>query len=124
MRTKKYLEHLAYLALFPLVFLVACGPGPGLGLGPVLDPFMSVVLVAALVVGGYWVVRSAGNSPTVQAISKRVSATGESVRDYAHERMQPAAQPPSAEEILRERYARGEIDRKQYLEMMEDLKKK
>lgn len=29
----------------------------------------------------------------------------------------------SAEEILRQRYARGEIDREKYREMLEDLKK-
>jgi hypothetical protein len=115
--------HLAYIALSFLVVLTGCGPGPALGLGPALDPVVSLILVVALMVGGYWVVRSAANSPTVQAIGKQISATGGSVRDDAHERTEPP-QPSDAEVILRERYARGEIDRKQYLEMMEDLKKK
>jgi type VI protein secretion system component VasK len=115
--------HLAFVELLLLIVLTGCGPGPALGLGPALDPLVSVVLVIALIIGGYWVVKSAANSPTVHAIGKQFSATEKSVRDYAHERTEPS-QPPSAEDTLRQRYARGEIDRKQYLEMMEDLKKK
>lgn len=104
--------------------LTACGPGPALGLGPALDPIVSLLLVAVLLLGGYWALRSASGSPTVQAIGKRVTATGEIVRDYARERTESTTPRPSAEEILRERYARGEINRREYLEMMEDLKKK
>jgi uncharacterized membrane protein len=103
-----------------IITLTGCGPGPALGLGPALDPTVSLVLVVALIVGGCWVVQSAANSPTVQAIGKQMSTIGKNVREDRHEQ----APPRTAEEILRERYAGGEIDRKQFLEMMDDLRKR
>lgn len=103
-----------------IITLTGCGPGPALGLGPALDPIVSLVLVVALIVGGCWIVRSATNSPTVQAIGKQMSMIGKNLREDRHEQ----APLPTAEETLRERYARGEIDRKQFLEMMDDLRKR
>jgi hypothetical protein len=116
--------YLLYCGLLLLIVQSACGPGPALGLGPALDPIVSLIIVGALIVGGYWIVKSTGRSPIAQAITKRISATEESVRGYPHERIEPEKHSPRAEEILRERYARGEIDRKQYLDMMDDPKKK
>jgi len=112
--------YFASVGLLLLSVLTGCGPGPALGLGPALDPLMSLLLVVALIAGGYCVVKSEANSPSAHAIGKQISAARRSVRDYVHEQTEPS-QPPSPEEILRQRYARGEIDRKQYLEMIEDL---
>ena len=122
-----------YAAVILLLILAACGPaGPVLGLGPALDPFVGLVLLLALALGGFWVVKTAVRSPAGQAIERQVSETGQAVRDHfragtddsgqKREHTRDAASP--AEEILRQRYARGEIDRKQYLEMMADLKQR
>ena len=108
----------------------ACGPaGPALGLGPALDPFAGLILLVALVLGGGWVVKTASRSSAGQAIEKQVVETGQAVRDRFAGTDDPSAKrqhegkaASGAEEILRERYARGEIDRKQYLEMLDDLK--
>src|SRR5437867_4378763 len=81
--------YLASVGLLLLSVLTGCGPGPALGLGPALDPMMSLVLVIALIAGAYCVVKSAANSPTVHAIGKQISATGKSVRDYPHEQTEP-----------------------------------
>jgi predicted transcriptional regulator len=69
-------------------------------------------------------------SPTGQAIKRQFSETEQTVRD----RLRAGTEDRSAschdegdatsrdKQIVRERYARGEIDRKQYLEMLDDLK--
>jgi uncharacterized membrane protein len=100
-----------------IITLSGCGPGPALGLGPA-DPIASLILIVVLIVGGFWVVRSAAKSPTMQTLGKQVSMIG---KDKREDRSKEA---PTAEEILRERYARGEIDRTQFLEMMDDFRKK
>jgi hypothetical protein len=109
----------------------ACGPvGPAFGLGPALDPFAGLLLLVALVLGGGWIVNSAVRSPAGQAIKRQFSETERAVRD----RFRAGTEDRSASshdegdttsrdnQIVRERYARGEIDRKQYLEMLADLK--
>jgi len=121
MQTKTYLLGFGLLLL---MVQAACGPGPALGLGPGLDPIVSLILVGALIVGGYWVVKSVGSSPAALGITKGVSATEDRVRGYAHEPIKPENPALPLEQILRERYARGEIGREQYHEMMEDLKEK
>jgi uncharacterized membrane protein len=126
------LKHAAlWLGAVLVLISAACGPvGPGLGLGPALDPLVGLILLVALVLGGGWLVKSAVRSPAGQAIERQFSEAGQAVRDRLHagtddrsaKRQHEGDAAPRAEEILRERYARGEIDRKQYLEMLEDLK--
>lgn len=60
---------------------------------------LAVVVVLALV-GGPWLLRTFRNTETSVKASSRISG---------------------AENILRERYARGEVDRTQFLLMLEDL---
>jgi len=117
-----------YLFLFALLALsltAACGVAGPLGFGPALDPIIGPLVFLILLIGGFWVVKSVSDSPTVQAISKQISAAGSDLQRSYAEHSAASAQPrTNPEEILRERYARGEIDRKQYLEMLEDLRKK
>lgn len=118
---------LLFLSILTVVLvLAACGPGgPVLGLGPVLDQFVGLLLLVVLVGGGFWVVKTASRSSAGQAIVREVSAAEQKVRDHFDSgRLDPKEEQSRAEEILRERYARGEIDRKQYLEMSDDLKRK
>jgi hypothetical protein len=114
-----------------ILISAACGPvGPALGLGPALDPFAGLILLAALVLGGGWVVNSVVRSPAGQAIKRQSSETEQAVRDRVHvgtddhsaNRYDEGAATSHDEQIVRERYARGEIDRKQYLEILDDLK--
>lgn len=45
-------------------------------------------------------------------------------KGYGHSNVHPAGQgEPSAREILQARYARGEITREQYLQMLADIEK-
>jgi uncharacterized membrane protein len=99
------------------ITLTGCAPGPAFGLGPA-DPIASLVFVVAVIVGGFWVVRSATTSPRMQTFGKQISMIGKDKRE------DPTTEAPTTEGIIRERYARGEIDRKQFLEMMDDLRKK
>ena len=74
-------------------------------------------------------VKSAIRSPARQAIERQFSETGQAVRDRFRtggdetdaERERKSEVSSRPKEILRQRYARGEIDRKQYLEMLDDL---
>jgi uncharacterized membrane protein len=120
-----------WIGVILVVILAACGPvGPALGLGPALDPFVGLIMLVALVLGGGWLVKSVVRSPAGQAIQRQFSETRQAVRNRVHvgtddrsaKRQYEGAAASHAEETLRERYARGEIDRKQYLETLEDLK--
>jgi len=118
-----------YLTTILLLILPACGPaGPVLGLGPTLDPPAALILLIALVFGGFWVVKSAFQSPSGQAIERRIVETGQSVLDQFRSPSRNAGEqgeaPSRSEEILKERYARGEIDRTQYLEMLNDVRRR
>jgi hypothetical protein len=113
------------------LLLAACIPaGPVLGLGPALDPFVGPVLLVALVLGGLWTVKSVVRSPAGQAAERHLSEAGQAIVGHFHsgpdknsaQHQHESDGAPRSEEILRERYARGEIDRKQYLEMLDDLK--
>jgi hypothetical protein len=71
-----------YAGAAALLVMAACGPpGPALGLGPALGPFVGFVLLLALLLGGAWVVKSAPRSPDGQTIERRSSETGRSLRD-------------------------------------------
>ena len=118
-----------------VLILAGCGPvgpalGPVLGLGPVLDPLVGLALLVALVLAGVWVVKSAVRSRAGQAVERQFSETEQAVRDRCRagsdnrdaKHRREGDVTSRAEEVLRERYARGEIDRKQYLEILDDLK--
>ena len=93
-------------------------------------PIFGIVLLAALIFGGFWVIKSAVRSPAGQVIERQVSKVGQSLREHlnrdiigrAAERERDDDSASRAEAIIRERYARGEIDREQYLEMLNDMK--
>jgi len=121
-----------WLTVIAALILAACVPaGPALGLGPALDPFVGGVLLVALVCGGLWAVKSVVRSPAGQAVERQFSESGQAIVGHFRSRQDTngASQQHDsegasrAEDILRERYARGEIERKQYLEMLEDLRK-
>jgi hypothetical protein len=88
---------------------------------PALDPFFGFVLLLALLLGGAWVVRSLARSPDGQAIERRMSETGRSLRDRLFSGEQGGDPASKATDIVKERYARGQIDRDQYLQMLKDL---
>jgi uncharacterized membrane protein len=79
------------------------GPGPLVpGLGPVFDQAIALALVVVLVLAALpWLMR------TFRKQEPSASSGSET---------------PQAEEILRARYARGELDRNQFLLMLEDLR--
>jgi len=111
-----------YTGAAVLLVTAACGPpGPALGLGPALDPFVGFVLLLAILLGGAWVVRSAARSQDGQAIERRMNETGRSLRDRLFPGEQGGDPASKARDIAKERYARGEIDRDQYLQMLKDL---
>jgi len=79
------------------------GPLPPL-LGPPFDQLASLILLGAVVLGaGYWIAKSARGP---------LRRWGDRLRE-----------PSAAEAILCERYARGEISRSQFGQMLDDLRK-
>jgi putative membrane protein len=81
--------------------------GPGIGLGEVICfGAVGLVLLAGLIALVIWLLTSAS--------SKGRTSTGEGTK--------PPPPPKTPMEILKERYARGEITREEYLEMREHLR--
>jgi uncharacterized membrane protein len=80
-----------------------------LGLGPFLDQIVTLLLLIAAAIGG------------IHLYKKNVNPSPPAQTQAAYN-AEPTATSSSAEEILRERYARGEIDRPRYLEMLRNLK--
>jgi uncharacterized membrane protein len=97
---------LKVVAVISCVILLALvgglfGPGPLVpGLGPGFDQLGAVIALVVFAAAGLWLFKS-----------RRLSLWDGS--RAAHR---------SAEEILRERYARGELDRTQFLFMLDDLR--
>lgn len=79
------------------------GPGPLVpGLGPLFDQAVTLAVVVVLALAALpWLRRS---------FRKQESSASS------------GSETPQAEEILRARYARGELDRNQFLLMLEDLR--
>ncbi len=88
-----------------------CGGWGGMGgfglFGGILGLLFSLALIAAVVVAAVWLVRrtSTGSRSQSQAVPYDRGVTAEA----------------SPREILKQRYARGEITRDQYQEMLRDL---
>jgi hypothetical protein len=130
-RKEPIMRNAVYLSALFMLILAACGPASlAPGLGPPLDPLVGWVLLVALVCGGLWVVKIAVRSPTGQAVERTISEASQSIRNQLGQsagrvNKERHESPPMsrAEELLKERYARGDIDRKQYLEMLDDLKR-
>ena len=80
-----------------------------LGLGPFLDQIVTLILLIVAVLGGIHLYRRNVSAPaaTQAQISARAGSTGNQ---------------PMPEGILRERYARGEIDRSRYFQMLQNLR--
>lgn len=98
-------------AMFTLGGTGCAGPGVGLGpgMGPVWDQFTGLLLFACACVGLYWLLRRS------------------SLLDLRRGKLGPVPEPAGMEEaenILRQRYARGEIGREEYLEKLNDLRKR
>jgi putative membrane protein len=91
--------------MFPRMFH---GFYPGLGGGEWIALILSMVCFLAIVIGFVvlvvWLVRSGSHN-----------------KQGASAPLPPSASGPSAREILQTRYARGEITREQYQEMLADI---
>ena len=79
-----------------------------LGLGPFLDQIVTLLLLVAAAIGGINLYKKTVNPPSPVRVQAS-SSTAKTVPTH------------SAEEILRERYARGEINHTQFQEMIGDL---
>jgi uncharacterized membrane protein len=78
------------------------GPGPIVsGFGPIFDQAITLAIAVLVLAALLWLLR------TLRKQGPSASSASES---------------PQAEEILRARYARGELDRNQFLLMLEDLR--
>jgi uncharacterized membrane protein len=80
-----------------------------LGLGPFLDQIVTVLLLIAAAIGGFH-------------LYKRYEKPSQPAQIQAGPITTTTKITKNADEILRERYARGEIDRANYLEMIQNLK--
>jgi putative membrane protein len=80
---------------------------PGLGGGGWLIAILCIAFIIAVIIGIVLL---------VIWLARRSSANGRSASA-----LQAPPAPPSAREILQTRYARGEITREQYQEMLADL---
>src|SRR5438445_5163191 len=80
-----------------------------LGLGPFLDQIVTLLLLVAAAIGGIHFYKKTVNPSQPAQVQAAPSATA-------------ARSAFPAEEILRERYARDEIDRTHYLEMLQNLR--
>ena len=80
-----------------------------LGLGPFLDQIVTLLLLIAAAIGGIHLYKKTVNPSQSAQVQAAPSAA-------------PAGSSFSTEEILRDRYARGEIDRAHYLERLQNLR--
>jgi putative membrane protein len=80
------------------------------GMGGWIGIVFMLVILAAIVVA-------------VVALVHYLGAPSDRSRDRTYGQAPPAACPEPAEEILRRRYAAGEIDRDEYLRRLEDLRR-
>ncbi len=94
---------LGFGVLFILYVAGIFGPGPLVpGLGPAFDQTVTLAVVVVLALSSLpWLLRTFRKQDS--------SASSES-------------ETPQAEEILRARYARGELDRNQFQLMLEDIR--
>jgi hypothetical protein len=90
---------------------------PPLGFGPVLD--LAIWGLGVAVLGGilYVLLQSSGSG--LPGARTRISRDGRPSSNS-----ESAEREPSPEEIVRQRYARGEIDRQRYFEMLADLERR
>ncbi len=95
---------IAAAGLFLMIAGCAGPLGPPLGLGPGFD---QAILIILLLVAAVFVYR---------ALTQRGASPGELVRG------RPTTS--QAQELLRERYVRGEVSREEYLRIAEDLRTK
>ena len=80
-----------------------------LGLGPFWDQIVTLLLLIAAILGGIHIYKKSVSQPK----SNQVRAA----QTFA-----PSRAESSAEGILKQRYARGEINQTQYVEMLETLR--
>ncbi len=80
-----------------------------LGLGPFLDQIVTLLLLVAAAIGGIHLYKKTVNPPSAAQVQ-------------ASSNTAPTVPTHSAEEIVRDRYARGEIDHTQFQEIIGDLK--
>jgi hypothetical protein len=112
---KKY--ALASLGLLVLC-AASCGPiGPAPGFGPPFDQLAGPLLIVLLLIAGLWALKSFASTRAHEAPKHPSHGNMPRQPTFQH-RATPEKTP---EEILQERYARGEIDRTRYLEMLDDL---
>jgi uncharacterized membrane protein len=94
---------LAFGVLLLLYLVGFFGPGPLIpGLGPVFDQAMPLAIVVLLALAA---------APWLLKTFRKTEVT-----------LKPESGSLQPEEILRERYARGELGRNQFLFMLEDLR--
>jgi putative membrane protein len=102
-------DYFAAIAVVATLLCTGCvGPaGAGFGLGPEWDQLSGLLLFACVGVVLYWLLR---RSPLFDPRRPKLGSLPGS-----------AACMEEAERIVRQRYARGEIGREEYLEKLNDL---